>query len=123
MRLPTESSFVDSCRSDQWSLANPVRPARGRGSPSRAADRRARAAQGQTRWSKDDQAVRRSAPHIGVAEAGRHPQSVGSPLRRGTISVSASKQGALGADHHIKKEVQMTKAKDAAALRVAPLDT
>jgi starvation-inducible DNA-binding protein len=37
--------------------------------------------------------------------------------------VSSSKQGVLGADHHIKKEVQMTKAKDAAALRVAPLDT
>jgi len=37
--------------------------------------------------------------------------------------VSSSKQGALGADDHIKQEVQMTKAKDAAALRVAPLDT
>src|SRR5262245_16868107 len=92
-------------------------------SPSRAAERRVRAAQGRTRWSKDDQAVRRCAPHIGGAEAGRHPQSIGSLLRRGTISVSSRKQGALSADHHIKKEVQMTKAKDAAALRLAPLDT
>src|SRR5262249_23789694 len=94
-----------------------------RASGSRAADRRAQSGQGGARSSKDDQAVRHARPHIGVAEAGRRPQPPGLPLRRGAISVSSSKQGALGARSSRQKEVEMTKARDAAALRVAPLDT
>src|SRR5262249_424201 len=64
-----------------------------------------------------------SAPHIGVAEAGRHPQSVGSPLRPSTISVSSRKPGAIGADNHVKKEEQMTTATDGAGVGVGPLNT
>jgi hypothetical protein len=39
------------------------------------------------------------------------------------MSVSSRKHGALSARSSHQKEAQMTKAKDAAALRVAPLDT
>jgi hypothetical protein len=49
---------------------------------------RSRVRQSGSRLSKDDQAARRAGPHIRVAEAGRRPQSIGFPLRRGTISVS-----------------------------------
>src|SRR5262249_58241426 len=41
----------------------------------------------------------------------------------GTISGSPRQQGAPGAQSSRQKEVEMTKARDAAALRVAPLDT
>jgi starvation-inducible DNA-binding protein len=44
-------------------------------------------------------------------------------LSADTVSVSSSQQGAPGARSPRQKEVEMTKARDAAALRVAPLDT
>src|SRR5207245_6239192 len=71
---------------------------------------------------KDHQAVCRARPHIKVAEAGRHPQSIGFLSIPGIFRF-AHDSGALGAPSSRQKEVEMTEAKDAAALRLARPDT
>src|SRR6516164_2911526 len=75
-----------------------------------ARSRLAHTQQGASIDSKDDQSVARHDAHIRIAR--------GSP-RHDVLNDSA----APGAGHRLNKEITMSKARDAAARRVAPLDT